>query len=140
MKNFKKVLALVLVLASLLGLATMAGAATEYKDADKINADYTEAIKVLDLIETMQGYPDGNFKPTATITREEAAKVIAIFDNKDADISTYYTSINPFTDEKGRWGEFSGFQPSARLSIRPIFLASARTLTAQEVPTKPSFS
>ena len=105
MKNFKKVLALVLVLASLLGLATMAGAATEYKDADKINADYTEAIKVLDLIETMQGYPDGNFKPTATITREEAAKVIAIFDNKDADISTYYTSINPFTDEKGRWGE-----------------------------------
>ena len=49
MKNFKKVLALVLVLASLLGLATMAGAATEYKDADKINADYTEAIKVLDL-------------------------------------------------------------------------------------------
>ena len=105
MKNFKKVLALVLVLASLLGLATMAGAATEYKDADKINADYTEAIKVLDLIETMQGYPDGNFKPTATITREEAAKVIAIFDNKDADISTYYTSINPFADEKGRWGE-----------------------------------
>ena len=105
MKNFKKVLALVLVLASLLGLATMAGAATEYKDADKINSDYTEAIKVLDLIETMQGYPDGNFKPTATITREEAAKVIAIFDNKDADISTYYTSINPFTDEKGRWGE-----------------------------------
>ena len=105
MKNFKKVLALVLVLASLLGLATMAGAATEYKDADKINADYTEAIKVLDLIETMQGYPNGEFRPTATITREEAAKLIAIFDNKDADISTYYTSINPFADEKGRWGE-----------------------------------
>ena len=90
MKNFKKVLALVLVLATLLGLATMASA-TEYKDADKIAADYDEAVKVLDLIETMQGYPDGNFKPTATITREEAAKVIAIFDNKDADISTYYT-------------------------------------------------
>ena len=105
MKNFKKVLALVLVLATLLGLATMAGAATEYKDADKISADYTEAVKVLDLIETMQGYPNGEFRPTATITREEAAKLIAIFDNKDADISTYYTSINPFADEKGRWGE-----------------------------------
>ena len=104
MKNFKKVLALVLVLATLLGLATMASA-TEYKDADKINADYTEAIKVLDLIETMQGYPNGEFRPTANITREEAAKLIAIFDNKDADISTYYTSINPFADEKGRWGE-----------------------------------
>ena len=104
MKNFKKVLALVLVLATLLSLATMASA-TEYKDADKISADYTEAVKVLDLIETMQGYPNGEFRPTATITREEAAKLIAIFDNKDADISTYYTSINPFADEKGRWGE-----------------------------------
>ena len=53
----------------------------------------------------MQGYPNGEFRPTATITREEAAKLIAIFDNKDAKISTYYTSINPFADEKGRWGE-----------------------------------
>lgn len=104
MKNFKKVLALVLVLATLLGLATMASA-TEYKDADKIAADYGEAVKVLDLIKTMQGYPNGEFRPTANITREEAAKLIAIFDNKDSDISTYYTSINPFADEKGRWGE-----------------------------------
>ena len=104
MKNFKKVLALVLVLATLLGLATMASA-TEYKDADKIDTSYNEAVKVLDLIETMQGYPNGEFRPTANITREEAAKLIAIFDNKDADISTYYTSINPFADEKGRWGE-----------------------------------
>ena len=104
MKNFKKVLALVLVLATLLGLATMASA-TEYKDADKIDGSYDEAIKVLDLIETMQGYPNGEFRPTANITREEAAKLIAIFDNKDSDISTYYTSINPFADEKGRWGE-----------------------------------
>ena len=104
MKNFKKVLALVLVLATLLGLATMASA-TEYKDADKIAADYDEAVKVLDLIKTMQGYPNGEFRPTANITREEAAKLIAIFDNKDSDISTYYTSINPFADEKGRWGE-----------------------------------
>lgn len=79
--------------------------ATEYKDADKIAADYDEAVKVLDLIETMQGYPNGEFRPTANITREEAAKLIAIFDNKDSDISTYYTSINPFADEKGRWGE-----------------------------------
>ena len=103
MKNFKKVLALVLVLATLMGFATVAGAA--YKDAADISGDYTEAIKVLELIETMEGYPDGTFGPKKTITREEAAKLIAIFDNKDSDISTYYTSINPFADEKGRWGE-----------------------------------
>ena len=103
MKNFKKVLALVLVLATLMGFATVAGA--EYKDAADISGDYTEAIQVLELIETMEGYPDGTFGPKKTITREEAAKLIAIFDNKDSDISTYYTSINPFADEKGRWGE-----------------------------------
>ena len=103
MKNFKKVLALVLVLATLMGFATVAGAA--YKDAADISGDYTEAVKVLELIETMEGYPDGTFGPKKTITREEAAKLIAIFDNRDADISTYYTSINPFADEKGRWGE-----------------------------------
>ena len=103
MKNFKKVLALVLVLATLMGFATVAGAA--YKDAADISGDYTEAVKVLELIETMEGYPDGTFGPKKTITREEAAKLIAIFDNKDSDISTYYTSINPFADEKGRWGE-----------------------------------
>lgn len=103
MKNFKKVLALVLVLATLMGFATVAGAA--YKDEKDINADYSEAVQVLDLIATMQGYPDGEFKPTNNITREEAAKLIAIFDNRDAKISDYYTSINPFADEKGRWGE-----------------------------------
>lgn len=103
MKNFKKVLALVLVLATLMGFATVAGA--EYKDEADISADYSEAIQVLELIETMEGYPDGTFGPKKTITREEAAKLIAIFDNKDSDISTYYTSINPFADEKGRWGE-----------------------------------
>ena len=103
MKNFKKVLALVLVLATLMGFATVAGAA--YKDNADISADYSEAIQVLELIETMEGYPDGTFGPKKTITREEAAKLIAIFDNKDSDISTYYTSINPFADEKGRWGE-----------------------------------
>ena len=49
MKNFKKVLALVLVVATLMGFATVAGAA--YKDADQITPDYTEAVKVLDLID-----------------------------------------------------------------------------------------
>ena len=127
MKNFKKVLALVLVLATLLGLATMASA-TEYKDADKIAADYDEAVKVLDLIETMQGYPNGEFRPTANITREEAAKLIAIFDNKDADISTYYTSINPFADEKGRWGRIAPerWEPMADFLVECSLISGRR--------------
>ena len=103
MKNFKKVLALVLVVASLLSLATVASAA-DYTD---VTADdkYVEAIEVLSYLKVMEGYEDGSFKADKTITREEAAKVIAIFDNGSTDISTLYTSANPFADVKGRWSE-----------------------------------
>ncbi len=105
MKNFKKVLALVLAIATLLSFATVASAATaDFSDA----ADVTnvEALDVLSYIKVLEGYKaDNSFKPAKNITREEAAKIIAIFANKSADISSLYTSANPFADEKGRWGE-----------------------------------
>ena len=105
MKNFKKVLALVLAIATLLSFATVASAATaDFKDA----ADVTnvEALDVLSYIKVLEGYPaDNTFKPAKNITREEAAKIIAIFANKSTDISSLYTSANPFADMKGRWGE-----------------------------------
>lgn len=105
MKNFKKVLALVLAIATLLSFATVASAATaDFKDAADIK--YTEAVDVLSAIKVLEGYPaDNTYKPAKNITREEAAKIIAIFANKSADISSLYTSANPFADEKGRWGE-----------------------------------
>ena len=103
MKNFKKVLALVLVVASLLSLATVASA----KDYTDVNSDsqYVEAIDVLSYLKVLEGYEDGSFKSEGKITREEAAKVIAMFDNGSTDISTLYTSANPFADVKGRWSE-----------------------------------
>ena len=107
MKNFKKVLALVLAIATLLSFATVASAATaDFKDAADIK--YTEAVDVLSAIKVLEGYKADNsytYKPAKNITREEAAKIIAIFANKSADISSLYTSANPFADEKGRWGE-----------------------------------
>ena len=109
MKNFKKVLALVLAVATLLSFATIAGAYTtsaDYKDASTIASDkYTEAVDVLSAIGVLNGYGDGTFKPEQTITRAEAAKIIAMFDNGSTDISSLYTSANPFTDCKGLWAE-----------------------------------
>jgi hypothetical protein len=100
MKNFKKVLALVLAVATLLSFATIASAATsaDYKDAAAIEKNgQTEAVDVLSYIGVLAGYPDKNFKADNEITRAEAAKIIAMFDNGSTDISSLYTSANPFT-------------------------------------------
>ena len=105
MKNFKKVLALVLAIATLLSFATVASAKTaDFADAKDVKN--VEAVDVLSYIKVLEGYPaDKSFKPAKNITREEAAKIIAIFANKSTDISSLYTSANPFADMKGRWGE-----------------------------------
>jgi len=109
MKNFKKVLALVLAVATLMSFATIASALTtsaSYKDAAAIEKNgQTEAVDVLSAIGVLTGYPDTNFKPDQDITRAEAAKIIAMFDNGSVDISSLYTSANPFTDVKGNWAE-----------------------------------
>ena len=106
MKNFKKVLALVLAIATLLSFATVASAKTTADFADANDVKNTEAVDVLTYIKVLEGYPaDNTFKPAKNITREEAAKIIAIFANKSTDISSLYTSANPFADMKGRWGE-----------------------------------
>jgi hypothetical protein len=45
-------------------------------------------------------------RPNQDITRAEAAKIIAMFDNGATDISALYTSANPFTlTSKGNWAE-----------------------------------
>ena len=101
----KKVLALVLAIATLLSFATVASAKTaDFADAKDVKN--VEAVDVLSYINVLEGYPaDKSFKPAKNIAREEAAKIIAIFANKSTDISSLYTSANPFADMKGRWGE-----------------------------------
>ena len=105
MKNFKKVLALVLAVVMLLSFATVASAVTSdfYKDVDDI--DYKEAVDVLGTIGVLEGYPDNTFRPEKTITRAEAAKIIAMFDNKSSTINGLYASANPFSDCVDHWAE-----------------------------------
>ena len=104
MKNFRKVLALVLVVATLFSFTAMTSAA--YEDADKVS--YKEAVDVLSAVGILNGYEvaedEYEFKPTQTISREEMAKMIAVLANAGDDVSTLYASANTFADvAKDRW-------------------------------------
>ncbi len=92
----KKLLALVLALVMTLGLATVGtNAATDYKDADKIN--YKEAVDVMSAIGVLKGDESG-FRPGDTLKRSEGAKIIAylLLGNTAAEGLT--GSGNKFTD------------------------------------------
>ena len=95
MKNFRKVLALVLVVATLFSFAAMASAKTYTDDA---NISYDEAVAVLSHVGILNGYEDDSFKPTNTISREEMAKMIAVLANAGSDVSSLYASACTFAD------------------------------------------
>ena len=73
MKSLKKTLSLVLVLVMVLGMFGSSFAA--FTDAKTIQ--YTEAVEVMTGIGAIAGYPEGDFRPAGTITRAEAAKMVA---------------------------------------------------------------
>ena len=99
MKNFRKVLALVLVVATLFSFVAMTASAKEYTDADKVS--YTEAVDVLSAIGILNGYPDGTFRPTNTIARHEMAKMVAVLANAGDDIADLYAGACKFADMTG---------------------------------------
>ena len=104
MKNFRKVLALILVVATLFSFVAMASAksASEYTDYDEVK--YVEAVDVLTAIGIINGY-DGAYHPADPIDRDEMAKMIAVLRNAgdfDADL---YATANKFADVKGQWAE-----------------------------------
>lgn len=101
MKTLKKTLSLVLVLCMVLSLCAF-GTGADYKDADKIT--YTEAVEVMTNLGVIDGMDDGNFNPTGTFTREQAAKILAymLLGPKNADAFSTYRA--PFTDVAAdRW-------------------------------------
>ena len=72
----KKLLALVLALVMSMSLVTISNAA--FKDADKI--DNTEAVEVMAAVGVLKGYTDGSFGAKDTLTRAQAAKIVAYLD------------------------------------------------------------
>ena len=72
----KKLLALVLALVMSMSLVTISNAA--FSDADKI--DNKEAVDVMAAVGVLAGYTDGSFGAKDTLTRAQAAKIIAYLD------------------------------------------------------------
>ncbi|MEG1857412.1 MAG: S-layer homology domain-containing protein [Pseudoflavonifractor sp.] len=102
MRNLKRVLSLALASTMLLGMMVIGAGAVDYKDAAKIT--HEEAVAVTSAIGVFQGDNNGNFMPTAELTRESAAKVIcyALIGKAAADKLT--SASAPFNDVKAdRW-------------------------------------
>ena len=70
----KKFLSLVLALVMTMSLVTVSAGAKDFTDSSKIN--YDEAVDVMSAVKVIDGYTDGSFNPTATLTRGAAAKII----------------------------------------------------------------
>jgi len=98
MKSFKKLFALVLVVAMFASFGI--GATAAFTDAADI--DNTAAVQLISDLGVMTGYPDGSFKPDGNITRAEMAKIIVALKYGAASANALqgtYT-VTGFTDVK----------------------------------------
>ena len=81
-----------------------AGAA--FTDEADINADNRDAVELLTALNIIQGYEDGSFDPSGTVTRAEMAKMIYTIRNGGNDDASAYESVTTsFTDISGHWAE-----------------------------------
>ena len=104
MKNLKKVLSLVLALAMTLSLMTVSfgsvNKASSMTSYDKTS--YQEAMDVMVGLGVIDGV-SGDLQPTANVTREQAAKIIAVL-LEGTDAKTMYTTSQYFKDVSAtRW-------------------------------------
>ena len=89
MKNLKKLLAVILVVAMVFSVTAISASAFD----DTADSDYSEAIDVLTGIGVIDGMTDTTFDPTGTLTREQAAKIIAyLLLGENADLLVSATS------------------------------------------------
>ena len=70
----KKFLSLVLALVMTMSLVTVSAGAKDFTDSSKIT--YSEAVDVMSAVKVIDGYAEGDFRPTNTLTRGAAAKII----------------------------------------------------------------
>ena len=110
MKNLKKVLALVLAVVMIMGTVAVASA-KDYTDVKNTDT-YADAIDILSSLNVLDGFTDGTFKSEGTLTRAQAAKMVAIVHNaatkgiikgQDGISDLYGNAQNAFTDCTGNW-------------------------------------
>ena len=82
-----------------MGFATVASA--KFSDAESIK--YTEAVDVMSMLNVINGYTDGSFRPTANIKRAEMAKMVAYIVAGGEDVGDLYKGANSFSDCTTHW-------------------------------------
>ena len=92
----KKFLSLALALVMTMSLVTISAGAKDFTDSSKIT--YGDAVKVMSAIEVVDGYAQGDFRPTNTLTRGAAAKIICNMVLGPTTAGALPTSVAPFKD------------------------------------------
>ena len=92
----KKFLSLVLALVMTMSLVTVSAGAKDFTDSSKIN--YAEAVDVLSEAKVIDGYADGAFNPSNTLTRGAAAKIICNMILGPTTASALVADAAPYSD------------------------------------------
>ena len=97
----KRSLALVLALVMVLGMMAIPASA-DFTDAKDVK--YTEAVDVVAACGIINGFEDGSFDPDGTLTREQAAKIVAYMRLGAKNADALKASSAPFEDvAANRW-------------------------------------
>lgn len=100
----KKFLVVLLSAMMVFAFATTAFAAGQYSDVSDLSKETQDAIDKLSALEIIGGYPDGTFKPSATITRAEFAKMACVASGMQESADILVNTASQFSDVKaGEW-------------------------------------
>ncbi len=100
----KRVLPFIICLCLSMSLLSTAAFAEGFTDADVIAPAYREAVAAMAERSVLGGYPDGSFRPEATLTREQGAKIITYLCIGKAAAEELRCSKAPFDDvDADRW-------------------------------------
>ena len=77
--------------------------AADFTDGNRIGLAYREAVEQMTAQGVLNGFPDGSFQPTGTLTREQGAKIVAYMILGD-EVNGLTCSAAPFNDvAANRW-------------------------------------
>ena len=92
----KKFLSLVLALVMTMSLVTVSAGAKDFTDDSSIT--YKEAVDVMSAAKVIDGYAEGDFRPSATLTRGAAAKIICNLILGPTTASALVADAAPYSD------------------------------------------
>ena len=104
MRNLKRTLSLVMAMALIVGMMVVSASAVSSDFNDSAEITNTEAVDVMTAIGVFEGTDKGAFNPTGILTREQAAKIVAVMLLGEEDANKLSTNSTTFKDvAANRW-------------------------------------